>query len=871
MRAILAWGLALAVLVLGAAYGVPRLADPEPHAARVAAEVERLTGRRMVVGVAELRMWPAPVLRLHRVALANRPEARSRPFEAAMVELELGWGLLWGSPELQRIRAVEPVLRLERRPDGGFDWPGFGPAQVGGALPELAVARGRIEWNDRDRRTHLEIGGIDATLRGTSAGVRAVGRGMVAGAPIAFDASATQAPGERASSISAVATVQPGAARLSFRGLASAGKLRGQLQIDADSAVGFARALGLDLPPPAAIAGAFAGGLLASAEISATLDALSFDNLALRSGEIGLTGAGSVAFGARPVVELTVAVPWLDIDQLAALPSTPAGPAVRPPQGRDTARLPAPAHGPVDWPALADVSLDLTADTIGFRGGIIRDVRLSGVASRGDLVISHASAALPGGTRIAAIGQLTSEASGRRAEATVDLRADNMRDLLSWLGLPVARVPAGRLLRLDAKARIDADSGGVALHDIDARFDGTRVGGQASLDLRARPKLGADLVIDRINLDGYAAMLEPLLAAVSGAPGAERVADLEAAVRLQAAEVVVGGTPLRGVEASAAWRDRVLQVERLGIADAIGSRLDATVRLALAGAAPAFSLQADAADAAGLLRRVGLSLSAALPVSVAATGRIDGSDGVELREVRIAAGRARIAAAGALRFGTGALSAALQGEISGARADLAARFGADGATGRLAIPRVRLDDLAAMIAAPAVLGGHGAVAVDFMALGPEPGAGGLSGSARIRIAEGQLLGFDLERLRDVLRADPPPDDAADLLNAAAGGATAFSSLDASLQLRHGVATVARAEIRGEGSEIVAWGAIDLARRTVDLKSTVTLRDAADFPMLSIDVAGPFDAPKIGIDGSTVLKYLARRRSQAQGGTFGTAP
>ena len=126
----------------------------------------------------------------------------------------------------------------------------------------------------------------------------------------------------------------------------------------------------------------------------------------------------------------------------------------------------------------AGVVLELAVDAIGYSGGVISDARLSAALSDGAIIITRASALLPGGSDLAIAGTIEAENGQPRFAGAVEASSDNLRGLLDWLKAPMpAGVESDRLRKLSMTTRVTATPASVQVADIDLRIDSSRVTG----------------------------------------------------------------------------------------------------------------------------------------------------------------------------------------------------------------------------------------------------------------------------------------------------------------------------------------------------------------------------------------------------------
>ena len=126
------WGralliLVLVVIILPLAAGAILYAsfDPNTLKPRIAAAVERATGRTLTLaGPISWQLTPVPMLAADRVALANPPDAsRAQMLTVRRVEIRVAWlPLLSGQVRITGLRLIQPDLLLERTAKGVPNW-----------------------------------------------------------------------------------------------------------------------------------------------------------------------------------------------------------------------------------------------------------------------------------------------------------------------------------------------------------------------------------------------------------------------------------------------------------------------------------------------------------------------------------------------------------------------------------------------------------------------------------------------------------------------------------------------------------------------------------------------------------------------------
>jgi AsmA protein len=164
-------------------------------------------------------------------------------------------------------------------------------------------------------------------------------------------------------------------------------------------------------------------------------------------------------------------------------------------------------------------------------------------------------------------------------------------------------------------------------------------------------------------------------------------------------------------------------------------------------------------------------------------------------------------------------------------------------------------DLGAAIAdfgQPVATGTGGArFAVEAFGVSPAAAIASLTGTASLEVADGSILGVNLEEALRRSRRRP-----IDVERDIRLGGTAFDKVDVSLALNDGRAQVQRGAMTSHGVTADLSGLIDLVAQSWTLHVNAVQTDAAgeesqDAAHLTLDIAGPWSAPAIrAIDGST---------------------
>lgn len=529
MKKVLLGITAIVVVGLAALLLAPSFIDWNQQKARIAHEVYDATGERVIIeGDVSLTLLPTPRLSAAGVRLAG---AEGEPDRLTLNSLDLQVALaplLGGEIEVASLMMVEPVVLYEVDGHGRANWsfdPGEGvpggTADTGAATGErgdqdlalrvhsLKVEGGTLIYRDLRTDSERRIQAIDADLSADSLSgpFRLDGRFTYAGE--AFDLTASLGRLDRPSGGSSRLTLTAanlGDAKLAWEGSVAPDDraARGTLTVSglslADLAA-FADQVGADLPAPEL-------DYELAADLSYGNNALMVEDAALHLGSSRLLAAGRIAAepGKAPDVRLELAAARIDLDELlAALPPPDSNPGA---DGNQSSKS-EPQTVPLDLPFLGQATgrVDATVDALVYRGDTLRNAVFRGSFDDSGVLLETLGATLPGGAEAVLSGKLTRPAEGAAFDGGLEIRANDLRQTLGWLGQEVSGVADDRLRRLilvtDVSARIAENGDRLDFNNLTADLDASRLRGGIATRLGARPGIGVGLSVDHFNLDAY--------------------------------------------------------------------------------------------------------------------------------------------------------------------------------------------------------------------------------------------------------------------------------------------------------------------------------------------------------------------------------
>ena len=521
--------LALAVLLVVAVLVIPSFVDWNQHKGRITAEVEKLTGRTLVIeGDINLALLPAPALSADRVRVANI-EGGSAPSMIELESLEVRIALtplVQGQVQFERVSLVRPTILLEVLADGRRNWdfagaqepapaPARGPDADGGLpghvrLDSVTISGGTLIYRDIPGGREERVADLDAEIvAGSLKGPFAVSGSAVAhDLQTEFEVTLGRLVQGGATSLNIGLVLPEAGAKAQFGGAVS-------LHPDSTSLRGRIKAEGENLSSLMAV---LAGGADAIAvleqpfaietELSADSQLVSVGDLTLRLGETSIDGDLRIKPGAPLDVRVNISASRLDLDKLLATqPGAAGGAGATPGQGGQAGDATAPEQAAFALPDDITGSMEITIDALVYRQQVVRQVLVSIALAKGRLDVNQALALLPGGSDLLLTGTLAPEQTAAgpdlRFDGRLEAASDNLRGIFEWLGVDVATMPAERLRRMSLSSRIAATAGQVTFGEIDLRVDVSRATGGIAVALRKRLGFGIGLAIDKLNLDAY--------------------------------------------------------------------------------------------------------------------------------------------------------------------------------------------------------------------------------------------------------------------------------------------------------------------------------------------------------------------------------
>jgi uncharacterized protein involved in outer membrane biogenesis len=723
-------GVFLAVLV-GVLLIGPSLIDWNEHTDRIAEQVEKITGRKVVIGgPVSVRVLPSPRLHVADVHLSNikgSQDARMASLESLEVRVA-ALPLLTGSVRVQTVTLVRPMVLLERLADGRVSWdfgaPGGAksdaaaapsadgqpaPAAAGSGTPgpEIAVDSftiegGTVVYRDLQKGREEKITEIDARIAAASLN-----------GPVASDGSLVLGGNRLSYSLNVAEIIQGRTIPLVFNlkvdpetvikidggvvNVPEKPRLRAKITGSGPNVARAVRALGGPAELPVNLASAFSlqGNLVAD------VDGGTAENLVVSLGDTKFEISAEVALGGNTVAALALKSDKVDLDALMAPAPRPAAvPTTSEPEKKDAAKETSAPSAKAASPAAADFSLpkDLQANvsvqlgSVIFRGKPIQGVNLSADLANGELTLSQATAQLPGDADVGVFGFLSARDGKPRFEGQIETRAADLAPVLAW-AVPGVNAPASVLKGFSFKTPLAIDGNYAQLTGIEATAGGSTLTGAVTVAMQARPSFGANLSVDKIDLDALTPQSRSAKPVAASSPASGGASSSGSS----------GGGSGGGTAPAAAGIDLFAPLKPL-------TAFDANVKLAVGAATlngmTARKLSLDATLARGELTLRELKLGNFAGLSADVSGSLAGLDGIPAaKDLKISAATKDLAPLAkalsvdlpvpAATLGAVSLKASVDGSLTGpsVAAEVAAMGGSAGLRGTLPILALAGKDL----------------------------------------------------------------------------------------------------------------------------------------------------------------------------------
>jgi uncharacterized protein involved in outer membrane biogenesis len=488
----------IVVLLIAAVLIGPSFVDWNQYKPQIAAEAEKATGRTLSIdGDLSLSILPAPTLTAEGVRFANiegGSEADMVTLEALDVRVAF-MPLLSGEIQVTSVALVSPTILLEKLADGSVNWAiepadaaeseaaeaaepdtagDRAPMQIG--IDKVTIENGTLIYIDHAAGTEQRVESLNAEIAAPSlqGPFRLEGDAIAAGLPLGFNISTGRIVEAAPIDVQIALALDEDAANLRFGGTVTTGE---QMAIDGNLA-GSAGDLGAVMvalggqSTPALEGKEFdlSGTIFSTQGVSAageTESAIRMDDLAVQLGDMAATGSFEATLGETIALITTLKMGRLDADALIEAFGGAAGDSGGDGGTSETAAFALPTG--------IDAAVDLSIDAVNLRGGVVNQVRMvAHLEPEGTLAIERFSAQMPGGSSLSLAGDVAPTEGVPSFAGLLEAGSDNLRGLMSWLGIEAPGVPNDRLRNLTLASRVTASPDQIQLGEIDMRLDNSK-------------------------------------------------------------------------------------------------------------------------------------------------------------------------------------------------------------------------------------------------------------------------------------------------------------------------------------------------------------------------------------------------------------
>lgn len=574
----------------------------------IAEKAKEATGRDLVIdGDISLSLLPIPSVSVEGIKFGNAAEgsaANMAEIEKVKVKVAL-MPLLSGKAEVKSVELVKPTIVLEKLPDGKGNWDistggstetteaAPATAESGGSKFDLSIegasiTDGTLIYRDLTTASEQKVENlnVDLSLDSLQGPFKATGGVTAIGMPLGFDVAVGRLDPSQPMPINLTLKVEDANATVGFSGQADlkaaetadqpivTGKLTGK----GDSVAKLIAVLSGGKAEEGPLAQAFA----LDGDIVAGKTAADLKNFTASLGDMNATGSVAAKMGETTTVDANLAMGRLDLDKLIPVKAANADEAAPAASGEA-----APA-GTFSLPAGINANANVTVDQVVYQGNSIDQVKLVAALADAKLNLTELSAQLPGAAKVKLGGTLVAQNGQPAFAGGLDLNAGNLRALIDAFAKgAVDAVPGDRLRSFALNSRVTFTPSQVALSDLAAKLDATKIAGGVTVALpdgkRQRMAFGIGLSVDQMNLDGYmpAKKAEAAPAATTNKPAdiggnplkaLAPLGDLDANIELRAGAITLNDQQVKKLHALIGLAGGVLTIEDLSVGDLMGGK-----------------------------------------------------------------------------------------------------------------------------------------------------------------------------------------------------------------------------------------------------------------------------------------------------------
>lgn len=609
----------------------------------IAEKAKEATGRDLVIdGDISLSLLPIPSVSVEGIKFGNAAEgsaANMAEIDKVKVKVAL-MPLLSGKAEIKSIELVNPTIVLEKLPDGKGNWEITPPAADAAATPDVGAESGGSKFDlsiegasitdgtlvYRDLTTaseqRVEDLNVDLSLGSLQGPFKATGGVTAMGMPVGFDVDVGRLDPAQPMPINLTLKIEQAGASIGFSGNAN---LKAAETADQPIVIGKLTGKGDSVAKLIAVLsggkaeeGPLAQGFALDGDIVAGKSAADLKNFTASLGDMTAKGSVSAKMGEVTTVDANLAMGRLDLDKLMPVKAAESA-ETAPAAGAEGAAAP----GTFSLPAAINANATVTVDQVVYQGNAIDQVKVVAALADAKLNLTELSAQLPGATKVKLGGTLQAQNGQPAFAGGLDLNAGNLRALIDAFAKgAVDSVPSDRLRSFALNSRVTFTPTQVALADLAAKLDSTKIAGGITVALpdgkqRQRMAFGVGLSVDQMNLDGYMPKkAAATTAATTGKPAdvggnplkaLAPLGDLDANIELRAGALTMNEQQVKKLHALIGLAGGVLTIEDLSVGDLMGGKGAVKGQIVELKGNPRFDLDFDvtAKDAGKLAQMAG--------------------------------------------------------------------------------------------------------------------------------------------------------------------------------------------------------------------------------------------------------------------------
>jgi uncharacterized protein involved in outer membrane biogenesis len=517
------------VLLFAVLLIVPSFIDWNARKQEITAAVREATGRDLtILGNIDVTILPNPAIRVADVRFAN-VEGAAAPDMIRVQEarVSIALGPLFEGRLAAVIGLVKPIVHLEKLKNGDASWNfkaagtvgSEDPAENGASgssfdfkLDRFEVIDGTVTYYDAGEGSVRRLDNLNSTIsfESLSGPFKADGVALIGDMPLTLQLSTGRLRPKAPLPLSVMLTGPDENTVLRLQGSVTApigdGAFVGEMRLDSENFATFLRSLNVTAVP-AAVSRPFA----AKTEFTASKQGIGFNTMELSLGDVRATGTVTLDHGEKPRLTANLRSTNFNLDTLLSEKGRLGGKAAaRPghsasgPKAKSTDELDGASEQPgFSLPDGFEAAVQLAADVMQYRGGIIRRVAMRARLKDGRISIDETGAIFPGNTWVEAKGEVTAAQGLAQMDLRMSGQSDNLREALGWLDIDVTAVPADRLRRFKFTGSVAGTPRDLIAKEIDITLDSSQITGGMVLAMRERPAFGLRIEVDRFNFDGY--------------------------------------------------------------------------------------------------------------------------------------------------------------------------------------------------------------------------------------------------------------------------------------------------------------------------------------------------------------------------------